>query len=37
VAGIVGVRRGDMEGEVGLGLGLKETKKTALVMAPETL
>ena len=36
VAGKVGVRRGDMVGEVGVGLGLNETKKTALVNAPET-
>ena len=34
--GMVGVKRGDMLGEVGWREGLKETKKTALVMAPET-
>lgn len=34
--GMVGVSRGDSEGEVGLGAGLKETKKTAFVKAPET-
>lgn len=36
VAGMVGVRRGDMEGEVGVGRGLNDTKKTALVSAPDT-
>lgn len=34
--GIVGVRRGDMDGDVGVGAGLNERKKTALVRAPET-
>lgn len=35
--GIVGVKRGDIEGEVGLcGAGLYDTKKTALVKAPDT-
>jgi hypothetical protein len=33
---MVGVRRGDIEGEVGRGAGLKEMKKTAFVSAPET-
>jgi hypothetical protein len=33
---MVGVSRGDMDGEVGSGLGLNETKNTALVRAPET-
>lgn len=33
---MVGVSMGDMEGDVGVGLGLKLTKKTALVRAPET-
>ena len=28
--------KGDIDGEVGVGEGLKDTKKTALVSAPET-
>ena len=34
--GMVGVSSGDMDGEVGEGDGLNETKNTALVRAPET-
>ena len=32
----MGVNMGDMDGEVGVGDGLNETKKTALVSAPDT-
>jgi len=35
-AGRVGVRSGDIKGDVGRGAGLKLTKKTALVNAPDT-
>lgn len=35
-AGILGVNKGEKSGVVGVGEGLKETKKTALVHAPET-
>ena len=34
--GMVGVSRGEKLGVVGVGDGLKETKKTALVQAPDT-
>ena len=33
---MVGVSKGDIDGDVGLREGLKETKKTALVIAPDT-